>query len=131
MVLPYVHASDLLDEVFQEPKSNNQVIDIGNNKQAVGNAIFRPTVAIVNWQLVTVQPLYIRVTKFILRATLILGVTMGIVVWVRYVYAQWDEKVEKEMVQYLWNIVIGIIIAFSALVIVELAQSVTRSSITF
>ena len=131
LFVPYISSADLLEQVVQESKNNSQLIDIGNNKQSVGNAVFKPTVGLVNGKLVVIQPLYIRVIKFILRATLILGVTMWILVGVRYVYVQWDEGEEKKLIQYLWNIVIGIVLALSALVIVEIVQSITKSSITF
>jgi len=133
-VLPQIHlvsAADLLEEAVQESKSYNQVIDIGNNKNAVGNSIFKPSLSLVNGQLVTVQPLYIRVIKFILRATLVIGISMGIILGIRYILAQGDAAEEKKIIGYLWNIAFGILIALAAIVIVELAQSITRSTIPF
>jgi hypothetical protein len=41
--LPYIAflQNDLLDDAFQPAKELDQVINIGNNKNAVGNEIFR------------------------------------------------------------------------------------------
>lgn len=107
------------------------MIDIGNNKNAVGNTIFRSSIALVDGKLVTVQPLYIRVIKFILRATLIVGVSMGIILGIRYILAQGDAAAEKKIIGYIWNIAFGVLLALSALVIVNLAQSISKSTLPF
>lgn len=128
-LLSGITRADLLETAVQESKGYNQMIDIGNNKNAVWNTVFRSSIALVNGKLVTVQPLYIRVIKFILRATLVIGVSMGIILGIRYILAQGDSASEKKIVWYIWNIAFGVIIALSALVIVNLAQSITKSTL--
>ncbi len=80
--------ADLLETAVQESKGYNQMIDVGNNKNAVGNTIFRSSIALVDGKLTTVQPLYIRVIKFILRMTLVVGVSMGIILGIKYMLSQ-------------------------------------------
>ncbi len=127
-VLPIVHASDLLDSAIEPSKDNGQVIDLGNNRDAVWNTFFKRAIGL-GWTVQ--QPLYVRIIKTILRLTLILWVTVGIALGVKYIFDQWDEWKQKKTIGYIVNIVYWILIALSALVIVELIQSVTRSSITF
>lgn len=64
-----------------------------------------------------------------LRIMAILGVTMGIYIGIQYVLAQGDDKKEKDARDQLIKIAVGIILALSAIAIVNLIQSLTRSSI--
>jgi hypothetical protein len=46
IILPYLTVSttygvDILERIYTPSKQNNQVVDIGNNKTAVGNEVFR------------------------------------------------------------------------------------------
>lgn len=125
--MPMAHAVDLLDEAIEPSKQNNQVLDLWNNRNAVGNAVFRQSIGLDG---TVQQPLYVRVIKFILRATLVLGVTMWLLIGVKYIFAQWDEKEEQKLMWYIRNIVYGILIALAALAIVELILSITKSSVT-
>ena len=59
----------------------------------------------------------------------ILGVSMGIFIGIKYILAQGDEKEEKAARDNLIKIVVGIVLALSAIAIVNLVQSITRSSI--
>ncbi len=125
-IVPMTYAVDLLDEAVEPSKQNNQILDIWNNRNAVGNTVFKQSTGLDgNVQ----QPLYVRVIKFILRATLVLGVTMWLLVGVRYIFAQGDEKEEQKLMWYIWNILYGILLALAALAIVELILSITRSSV--
>lgn len=126
-ILPAVYADDLLEQSFEPSKQNNQVVDLGNNQTAVWNAIFKQALWLDGIQ----QPLYVRIIKVILRWTLILGVTMGMIIGIRYIFVQWDEAAQKKLQWYLWNIIYWILIALASLTIVELIQSLTRSSVTF
>ena len=127
--VPMTHASDLLDKAIEPSKQNNQVIDLWNNRNAVGNTIFESSYNIVTGK--REDPLVAKITKTILRFTIMIGVTMGLFIWVRYIFAQWNEWDQKKLLGYLWNIIYGILIALASLAIVELILSITRSSITF
>lgn len=121
-----VASADLLDDAVEPSKEQGQMIDIGNNATAVGNFFFKSMITADGLE----QPLYIRIVKTILRATLVIAVTMGLLIGVRYILAQDDEKQQKTLQWYLVNIAIGILIALSALAIVELILSLTRSTLS-
>lgn len=75
------------------------------------------------------DPLLVRIIKWMLRIMAILGVSMGIFVGIQYILAQGDEKKEKDARDNLIKIAVGIILALSAIALVNLVQSITRSSI--
>lgn len=43
---PYTYGNDLLNTIFRPSKSLDQVINLGNDKNAVGNEIFRGGISI-------------------------------------------------------------------------------------
>lgn len=125
-------ALDLLEQTYQQSKQYDTVVDMGNNKNAVGNELIRGGTQVNIWGGPVLQqqdPLLIRIIKRLLRIMAILGVSMGIYVGVTYVLAQWDNAKEKKAIDNLVKIAVGIIVALSALAIVNLIQSITRSSI--
>lgn len=134
LLVPYLTLSttygvDILERIYTPSKQNNQVVDMGNNKTAVWNEVFKQSIDIITWEVK--DSLVVRITKTILRWVLIIGISMGIVVWIKYIFSQWDEWEQKKLQWYLRNIIYGILIAFWALVIVELILSITRTSVTF
>lgn len=70
-------------------------------------------------------PLIVRITKFILRMTIVLAITMVIFNWLRYVLAAWDEWKMQEAHKNLWYIIWGVILALLSLVIITLINSLT------
>ena len=128
-ILPATYGIDIVERVFTPSKQQNQIIDIWNTKDSVWNTVFRWSINLLTWE--TQQPLYVRMIKIILRATLIIWVSMGIVVGIKYIYTQWNEAEQKKTLWYLWNIIYWILIALWSLVIVELILSITRTSVTF
>lgn len=128
-VIPATYGMDILEKTFTPSKQNNQIIDLWNNKDSVWNSFFKQSVDLLTGDVQ--QPLYIRLIKSILRGTIIIGVTMGLIIGIRYIYSQWNEAEQKKQQWYLWNIIYGILIALWSLVIVELVLSITKTSITF
>lgn len=125
-------ALDLLEQSFQQSKQYDTVVDVGNNKNAVGNEVVRggTTINLGNGPIIQQQdPLLVKVIKRLLRMMAIIGVSMGIYVGITYILAQGDEAKEKEARINLVKIVAGILIALSSIALVNLLQSVTRSSI--
>lgn len=125
-------ALDFLEQSFQQSKQYDTVVDVGNTKNAVGNEIVRwgMTINIGGGPLIGQQdPLLVRIIKWMLRIMAILGVSMGIFVGIQYILAQGDEKKEKDARDNLIKIAVGIILALSAIALVNLVQSITRSSI--
>ncbi len=127
--MPATYGIDILEKVFTPSKQNNQIIDIGNTKDAVWNSVFKQSIDILSWDVQ--QPLYVRMIKIILRATLIIWISMWIIIGIKYIFSQWNESEQKKILWYLWNIIYWILIALWSLVIVELILSVTRTSVTF
>ena len=126
-------ALDLLEQIYQQPKQYDTVVDMWNNKNAVGNDLIRWGTSVNVWGGPVLQqqdPLLVRIIKWLLRIMAILGVSMGIYVGIQYILSQGDAAKEKAAQWNLVKIVVGIIIALSALAIVNLIQSITRSSIT-
>ncbi len=128
-IVPATYGIDILERVFTPSKQNNQIIDIWNTKNAVWNTVFKQSIDLLTWDIQ--QPLYVRMIKIILRGTLIIWISMWIVVWIKYIFSQWDETEQKKIQWYLWNIIYGILIALWSLVMVELILSITRTSVTF
>jgi hypothetical protein len=83
--------SDFLEQVFSPSKSQQQVINIGNDKQAVGNEVLRPSttvqIGVGGVQVANREPLLVRFTKFLLRLTIVLSITMTIYTGIRYMIA--------------------------------------------
>lgn len=59
----------------------------------------------------------------------VLGVSMGIYVGIQYILSQGDAAKEKKAIDNLVKIAIGIVLALSAIAIVNLIQSITRSTL--
>ncbi len=126
--------SDFLEQVFSPSKSQQQVINIGNDKQAVGNEVFRPSLTIQWWsdgvQTITREPLLVRLTKFILRLTIVLSVTMVIYSGIRYMTSVWSEESAQKTRQNLLYIVLWILLAMMSYGIIILLQSITFSTLS-
>ena len=126
-------AMDLLEQSFQQSKQYDTVVDVGNNKNAVGNEIIRggTTINLGGGGPIIQQqdPLLVKIIKRMLRMMAIVGVSMGIYIGITYILAQGDEGKEKTARENLVKIAVGIIIALSAIALVNLIQSISRSSI--
>ena len=84
----------------------------------------------VNVAVMTQQdPLLIRITKRLLRITIVLSITMVLYNWISYIVesAKWWEV--KNATKNIWMIVLGILLALSSVVIINLLRSVTLSSL--
>ncbi len=128
-----IQAADLLEQAFQNSIANQQVINIGNTKEAVGNTIFRggTNINIGWWPFLSAQaPLIVRITQFLLSITIMLSITFTIYQWVRYILSWASLADEGDARTKLINIVRWIIIALSSVMMIFLVQSLTISSIT-
>lgn len=130
-----VQAEDILENVFKPSKDNWKVLNPGNTPASVGNRIFKWSIAVVDswgnitdW-LETKPPLVVRITMIILEVTMVLWVTMCIIIGIMYALAAWDEAKQKKLIGYLWNILIGILVALAADVIIVLVRSFSQSTI--
>ncbi len=127
--------SDFLEQVFSPSKSQEQVINIGNSKQAVGNEVLRPSTTIQLWgqwgPVAQRDPLLVRITKFLLRLTIVLSISMTIYAGIRYMLAVWSEEWTKNARQHLLYIVWWILLAMMSVGIIILLQSITFSSLAW
>lgn len=133
----YVYAADLLEQAFQNSMSNQQVVNIGNTKEAVWNEIFRwgTNVNLANMfsgrEVATSRaPLIVRITQFLLSMTMILSITFVIYQWIRYILSGASRADEWDARSKLINIWRGIVIALSSVSLIFLAQSISISTIT-
>ncbi|MEI7477933.1 MAG: hypothetical protein WCJ81_05600 [bacterium] len=92
VVLPRICQADALEATFEIPKTQGKVINIGDTQDAVGNTLFRGSAGGIKVLGVTLStgsdPLYIAIIKTILRLTMILGVSMGLIIGIQYILAQ-------------------------------------------
>lgn len=135
IVVSKIFAVDLLENAFQASKQYDQVINLWNNKNAVGNEVFQQgtnvNVSLTGgWVTATTQaPLYVRITQFLLRITVLLSVTMILYNGVLYVASAGDAGKASAARKAIVNVIIGLIIAFISLSIVYLAQSITLGTL--
>lgn len=131
--LPLFATNDLLNQAYDEAKRYDYVINPGNDKNTVWKQIFNPTADITlfgpNAGADVKEPYLIRLTKLILRITIAISVSIVIFAGISYILAfgdAWKQKKAQNIVIYaLWGIFIGL----ASLAIVELALSITKSSL--
>jgi hypothetical protein len=130
----YTVATDLLDSVFETSKSLDHVINIGNNKNAVGNEVFQWStnlnVSLNNGvSTSTNAPLLVRITQTLLRLTIALSIPVLIWIGVKVIksgMSGWDVKGALKEVS---GVLIGLALALSAVGIIYLIQSLTTQSL--
>jgi len=69
---------DLLDQTFQESKSESTVVDLGSTKEDVGNAVINGSGQ---------DSLAVGIVKWLLRIMAVLAVSMGIYAGIMYISA--------------------------------------------
>jgi hypothetical protein len=134
--------NDILDTAFQQSKNLDQVINIGNNKNAVGNEIFRGSTNINGVELNANDPLaskvhtsekaplLVRITQTLLRLTIALSIPALIWIGIK-VIKSWLEggNVKEAMKEISW-VLIWLALALSAVGIIYLIQSITTQSLS-
>lgn len=76
------------------------------------------------------EPLLVRFTKFLLRLTIVLSVTMIIYTGIRYILAAGDEEGMKSARQNLVYIILGILLALMSYGIIILIESIGFSTLS-
>lgn len=130
-----IGTNDLLNQAFDQAKTYDYVVNPGNDKDSVGSQIFNPTTDVTifgpNAGLNTKEPYLIRLTKLILRITIAISVSIILFAGISYITAFGDtgkqKKAQTMIIYALWWIFIWL----ASLAIVELALSITKSSIKF
>lgn len=83
------------------------------------------------WKIVDVSkqaPFIVRLTVFLMRLTALLAVTSMIVAWLSYIWAQWDDKAEKWVLDWVKRIVIWLLLMSTATTIITLIISIFSNS---
>ena len=127
-----IYAQDLLESSFQPAMVNDTIVNLWNGKNAIGNEVFRPWINITlgGWPIVSSStPLIVRITKFLLRITMVLAVTMVIFNGIMWIIesSKWAEV--KDAKKNITLIIVGILIALMSLGIINLISSITVSSL--
>lgn len=128
--------ADLLDTAFQPSKNLDQVINIGNTKNAVGNEIFRWSTSIdisltSKPQIIKKDSLLVRITKTLLRITIALAIPMIIFSGVKVIMSAMNGWEYKDELKNVAMITAGLILALSAIAIINLVQSLALQSLSW
>ncbi len=119
------NAYDLLQQAFDPAIQQNVVVgwnSIGTDVESVGNYVLRSS----NDR----QSLIIEITRFILRMSIVLAVTMLIYNGIQYMLKTSKGEHPKEIVTNIIYILAGVLLALSSVIIIRLASSIGMSSLT-
>ncbi|UFX82541.1 hypothetical protein [Candidatus Absconditicoccus praedator] len=148
-------SADMLEDVFDGSKQNQNVANLGNTPDAVGNSLFRGGTTInptgsrgcfINGQwdndeldseeqcesaggqwgrTATVPPMIVEIGNFLLRIIAVLGITMVLFGGVMLLASMGDESKMKKARNMLFYIALGIILSLSSYALIQLIQSFT------
>ncbi len=152
-----VHAGDLLQKGFEPSVDRGNVINVGNDKRSVWSYIFGWWIefdfkkeCLINGavdssitdstacsaaggkrqDLKPASSFLLSITKLLLRLTMILGVVMIIRNGIRFVAAMGEESERTSIAKTIGYIALGIVMSLLSVVIINLLQSITQSTIT-
>lgn len=126
---------DLMEKAFSAAKNQWAVVNLWNDKRQVGSEIVGGwTTIAIGWGWISAEskaPLIVKITKFLLRMTIVLSITMVIYNGIQYILQStsgWDTKWATKN---LWLVAGGIVLALLSLAIIQIIQSLTLSSLDF
>ena len=137
--------NDILDTAFQPSKNLDQVINIGNNKNAVGNEIFRGSVtdvkvslndltqdwiALDDFKVKQKPPLLVRLTQTLLRLTIALSIPVLIRIGIKVIKSWLSGGDMKSAIKEVSWVLIWLMLALSSVGIIYLIQSIATQSLT-
>lgn len=131
---PFCFWDDIMERVFEPVRGN--IIYIWTNKETVWTTILRERMEgsiWLQWYTVeTKEPLIVRIVKFILKATVVLSVTMVIFYSVKFLIEvfKWNDLKSVWAKKDLINLVIWLLIALFSITIIELVISIPKSSLS-
>lgn len=134
-------AHDLLEQAFNPSIEQNHVIgggDIGTSKDQVGSYVLREgnnlTLNVEEWSKFINnkrrQSLLVQFSKFLLRLTIILSITMIIYNGIMYIVKASKGENPKEIYSNILYIVLGILLGLSSVVIIRLISSIWQTTLT-
>ncbi len=120
---------DLLADFFKPAQDNDTILNFWDSKTSVWNALLQQSTTVgSDWGWIDVSSsdsLLIIWTKFLLRITVALSVTMIIYNGIKYMIEvwQWKERLGTETQKHLTYVVVGLIVALSSVIIITLLSS--------
>lgn len=107
-----VTASSLLDKAYdvENGKSNEYIIK-------------KTWEEVLEWK----NSMVVTVTETMLKFAFVIGLSMVVVWWIKMVLAIWDNSKANKARDFVVYVVVGIILAMSSLIIVNILQSVSKS----
>ncbi|MBB1543960.1 hypothetical protein HXK74_00940 [Candidatus Gracilibacteria bacterium] len=128
------NAYDLLQQAFDPAIQQNVVVggdSIGTDVESVGNYVLNGGSTLnLKKGLTKRQSLIIEVTRFILRMSIVLAVTMLIYNGIQYMLKTSKGEHPKDIVTNIIYILAGVLLALSSVIIIRLASSIGMSSLT-
>lgn len=127
-LLNSVFASDLLSDAFSAAKGYDTVLNFWWNKDDVGSNLLNPSTQVNLWWwdlLEKRDSLLVRWSKFLLRITIALSISMIIYNWIKYMIevSQWKDALGTEAQKHILYIVLWLLVALSSVAIINLLTS--------
>ena len=127
-------AEDLMEKAFTPAREYDTIVDMWNTKNAVWNEVLRDWVSVSIWweKLVNTNkeaPLIVRITKLLLRLTIVLAITMVIYSGINYILQSTSGGDTKWSTKNLMLIAWWIIVALLSLAIIQLINSFAVNSL--
>jgi len=137
-------SADLLEHAFGPSVDNDSVLNLWNNKNSVWNEVFKEWMEVTFGdgdgkleradtipQTTTKAPLIVRITKFLLRITVALSITMVIYNGIRWMLesAKWSDKITEatQNLVYVWA---WLLVALLSVTIINLLSSISISTLS-
>lgn len=129
-------AEDLMEKAFTPAREYDTIVDMWNTKNAVWNEILKDwvsvSISLEDWiEADTKAPLIVRITKFLLRITVVLSITMVIYSGISYILQSASGGDTKWATKNITLIVGWLILALFSLAIIQLINSLAVKSLTF
>lgn len=129
-------AEDLMEKAFAPARNYETIVNMWNDKMAVGSDVVwggtTVSISLEEWlEVDSKAPMIVRITKFLLRMTIVLSITMVIYNGIQYILQSTSGSDTKWATKNLWLIAGGIVLALLSLAIIQLIQSLTLSSLNF
>ena len=130
-------AHDLLEQAFNPSIQQNHVIgggDIGTSKDQVWSYVLREgneiSLSLDKWLEKKRRPsLLVQFSKFLLRLTIILSITMIIYNGVMYLIKASKGENPKEIYTNIWYIVTGVLLGLSSVIIIRFISSIGQTTL--
>ncbi len=84
----------------------------------------------VSKEIKSADSIFVRMTKFLLRFSVILMIPIFVFIGIKFVLAFWDEWKMKEALKQIWYVSVGVLLALFSVMIIYLVSSMTRSGVS-